>query len=175
MSRIPFTEEERAFVFKRDQEHCRRCGKRLVFGNRQRNMTGAWEMGHKRSHDDGGSHHLRNFVALCWKCNLQMGTKSFAQTERDMEYDNTKDKVKSFLNDQFSVGSASFDMSGARRSRSIDAEIEEFRNRLRNNSPNWAKQQFEKLKPLANRYRKTGDSRFEKYNIMIKMLIDKYG
>jgi len=175
MSRIPPTEEQRAFVFKRDGEHCRRCRKRLRFGNRQRGQTGAWEMGHRQSHKDGGSDHTRNFVALCVECNIEMGTTSFAQTERDMEYDNTKDKVKSFLNDQFSVGSASFDMSGARRSRSIDAEIEAFRNGLRNNSSNWTKQQLVKLQPLANRYRSTGDPSFKKYDVMIRMILDKYG
>ena len=104
MRRPNFSEEDREFIFRRDGGCCKLCRKQLIFGNRKRNQKGAWEMGHRRAHADGGTSHLRNIVALCWKCNLEMGTKNYASSERDMEYNRSTDKVKSFLNDQFSIG-----------------------------------------------------------------------
>ena len=84
LSRPNFSERDREYVYNRDQGTCQRCGKRIIFGNRRRDQVGAWEMGHKRAHTSGGTSHLRNIVALCWKCNLQQGTKSFAETNRGM-------------------------------------------------------------------------------------------
>ena len=184
MSRSNFSEKDRKFIFQRDGEHCRRCHKKLEFKNRRRNEKGAWEMGHRRAHADGGTSHLRNIVALCWKCNLEMGTKNYASSERDMEYNSTTDKVKSFLNDQFSIGRHSFDLSKAKRSRSNDAELEDFHNKLEHNSPDWAKKQFEKMKPLVKRYENAvknavfieqAQSPYEKYYVMTQMILKKYG
>jgi|APSaa5957512535_1039671.scaffolds.fasta_scaffold20452_2 hypothetical protein len=176
LSRPNFSERDREYVYNRDQGTCQRCGKRIIFGNRRRDQVGAWEMGHKRAHTSGGTSHLRNIVALCWKCNLQQGTKSFAETNRDMEYDNTGDKVKSFLNDQLlGDGVPSFNLNSARRSRSVDAELEDFRNRLQNNSRDWAQKQYDRLVPLARRYQTTNDSSYEKYYKMVNMILQKYG
>lgn len=183
MSHPNFSEKDRDFIFRRDGSHCRRCHKKLEFKNRRRNEKGAWEMGHRRAHVDGGTPHLRNIVALCWKCNLEMGTKSYASSERDMEYNSIADKAKSFLNDQFSIGRASFDLSRAKRSRSDDAELEDFRNKLNHNSPDWAKKQFERMKPLVKRYETeennvafvdTPKSPYEKYYKMTQMILKKY-
>ena len=184
MRRSNFSEEDREFIFRRDGGRCKRCRKQLVFGNRKRDQRGAWEMGHRRAHADGGTSHLRNIVALCWKCNLQMGTKNYASSERDMEYNSTTDKVKSFLNDQFSIGRHSFDLSKAKRSRSNDAELEDFYNKLNRNSQDWAKKQFERMKPLVKRYENAvknavfieqAQSPYEKYYVMTQMILKKYG
>ena len=177
MSRPNFSERDREYVFNRDQGTCQRCGNTLYFKNRRRDQKGAWEMGHKRAHTSGGSSNLdRNIVALCWPCNLQQGTKSFAQTNRDMEYDNTGDKVRSILNDKLlGDGIPSFNLNGAKRSMSVNAELEEFRNRLQNNSRDWAQKQYDRLVPLARRYQTTNDSSYEKYYKMVNMILQKYG
>ena len=73
---------------------------------------------------------------------------------------------------------ASFDLSKAKRSRSNDAELEDFHNKLEHNSPDWAKKQFEKMKPLVKRYEtekyNIGGSPYEKYYKMTQMILKKY-
>ena len=115
-------------------------------------------------------------VALCWKCNLRQGTKSFAATDRDMEYNDTGNKVRSFLNDKLlGDGVPSFDLHRAKRSMSLVAELEEFRIKVQNNSRDWADKKVAYLRPLANRYASTNDPNYRKFDIMIKMIIQKYG
>ena len=131
-------------------------------------------MGHRRSVADGGTSHLRNIVALCYPCNLEQGTTSFAKSERDMEYVKTSDKVKSWLNENFSIGSVSFDISNAKRSRSVDAELEEFRKRVKKNSREWADKKYRELRPLARRYITTKDPSYEKYQRMCWIIFNNY-
>jgi len=176
LSRSNFSERDRKFVFDRDQGTCQRCHDTIYFENRSRDQVGAWEMGHRRAHANGGTSHLRNIVALCWRCNMEQGTKNFADTNRDMEYNNSGDKVRSFLNDQLlGDGIPSFDLHRAKRSMSTDAELEDYRVRIQNNSRDWAEKQLEKLIPLAKRYQSTNDSAYEKYYKMVNMIHQKYG
>jgi len=171
MSRKNFSEEEREYVFGRDSGICRSCRNKIVFKNRQRDQFAAWEMGHKRSDKAGGTTHLRNIVALCWPCNLKQGTKSFADSERDMEYNNRGDRMKSWMND--TLGSC-FHLNDAKRSMSVDAELEEFRKQVRSNSRDWAEKKYIKLRPLARRFKTTNDHSFEKYYKMFKFLHESY-
>jgi len=170
MSRKNFSEEERERVFRRDGGICRRCRAKIVFKNRQRDQFAAWEMGHRRSDKAGGTTHLSNIVALCWPCNLEQGTKSFADSERDMEYNNMGDKMKSRINGIFDN---SFDLSGAKRSMSADAELEELRKQMRNNSRDWADKKYSELSPLARRFETTNDPSYKIYYKMCMILLGK--
>jgi hypothetical protein len=175
LSRPNFSERDREFVFERAGRTCQRCHNTIYFKNRRRDQVGAWEMGHRRAHTRGGSSRLQNIVALCWPCNLEQGTKSFAATNRDMEYDDTGNKVRSFLNDKLlGDGVPSFDLHRAKRSMSVDAELEGFRIRLRNNSRDWANKKYAEILPLARRYQTTNDPAYKIYHIMANMIIQKY-
>jgi len=173
LNRKPFSEQDREFIFRREQGQCKRCGHQLVFGNRRRDQKGAWEMGHRRSHAGGGTSHLKNIVALCWKCNLEQGTTSYAQSERGMEYDTRTDKAKSILNKHL-LGDElpSFNLSGAKRSRSMDAELNEFRIKVQTNSRDWVNKTLKEIFPLAKRFENTRDPSYEKYLKMYQIIDD---
>jgi hypothetical protein len=173
MSRVNFTEEQREFVFRRDGGVCKRCRNQIYFKNRRRDQPGAWEMAHRRAHVMGGtSNPLTNIVALCWQCNLIQGTKSFAESERDMEYVRGTDKAKSFLNTHFLEGSLSFDMNSAKRKMSTSAELEEFKIKVKKNSEKWIEIKYQELRPLARRYQTTQDPSFKKYYDMCIIILE---
>ena len=162
MSRKPFSEEDRKYIYNRDNGHCKLCGKQLVFSNRRRNEKGAWEMGHRRAHAEGGSSHLRNIVALCWKCNLEQGTESFADEDRKMNYDSNWDKAKNILNKELLPNATQFDMSSAHRSKTLESQLQDFKRSIRNLSLERAKELHNSMTRQANRFLK-GDNSYEIY------------
>ena len=149
MSRIPWTDEQERFIFERDGKCCRKCGKPLVFGNRQKGQPGAWHMGHKRAIADGGSNHLKNMIALCIPCNREQGTTSFADEERKMNYNSNVDSAKNFFNQKFG---ASFDLRGARRSRTMESNLDEFEQKIKKMDFIKIKEYYKKYYPIAARY-----------------------
>lgn len=171
MVRTIYSEEDREYVFKRDEGHCKTCHHKLNFYNRHKGEVGAWQMGHRRADAKGGSPHLRNIVALCWSCNHEQGTKSFTDFDRGFEYDNNKDKAKSFLN-KYVVPEGTFDMAGARRSISVESELEDFRKKVKNNSRDWADNKYAELRPLARRFESTNDPKYEKYSKMCRIMLE---
>ena len=162
MSRKPFSEEDRKYIYNRDKGHCKLCGKQLIFSNRRRNEKGAWEMGHRRALAEGGSSHLRNIVALCWKCNLEQGTESFADEDGKMDYNSNWDKAKNVLNNELLPNAAQFDMSSAHRSKTMNAELQDFKKKIRNWSLERAKETHNSMVRQGNRFLK-GDKSYEIY------------
>ena len=113
-----WTEEQRAYVFKRERGKCAVCGKNLVFKNRLPGQRGEWNMGHNKSVKDKGSDHLRNVFALCREHNLEQGTERLADYMDKFEPVRFRDKLKELFNDddQTPIGKVyDFDMKGIRR------------------------------------------------------------
>ena len=153
VTRRAYTEEERMYVFKRDGGLCKLCRKQLVFSNRRKDERGAWEMGHRRADKKGGSNHLRNIVALCWKHNREQETTSFAEEERKYEYDSNIDKAKDFLG---------FNTSTAHRSKTMEGQLQDFKQRVKNFSLDRAKEVYKSMVPQARRFL-NGDNSYEIY------------
>jgi hypothetical protein len=61
-----------------------------------------------------------------------------------------------------------------RTSRSTDAELEDFANRLKQNSFEWAQKQYKQILPLARRYGSTNDPKYEKYHKMAQMILKEF-
>ena len=162
MSRRPFSEEDRKYVFNRENGHCKICHKRLVFSNRRRDLTGAWEMGHRKAYANGGTSHLRNIVALCWKHNLEQGTTSFAEEDKKFDFISMKDKAKNFLNNELLPNATQFDMSSAPRSKMMEAELQDFKRKIKNLSLERAKEIHNSMAPQGTRFLK-GDKSYEIY------------
>ena len=163
MSRISYTEEDRKIVFERDGRCCNRCHRPLVFKNRKPGLRGAWNMGHSKAHALGGSDKLRYINALCWECNNKQKMTSSTVEDRKYDYDSKLDKAKNYFNNEWLPNIAQFDLSKSRRSKTREAELHDFRQKIKPFSNEQALKLYRKYYPNAHRFLTTQESGYEIY------------
>jgi len=90
-SKRGLTQREKQFLYENAKGRCEnpKCKRKITFFEMQ--------VGHKRAWSRGGSTTLKNSVCLCYKCNHDQGTDSWEVFLRKQGVEDTRMKVKRFL------------------------------------------------------------------------------
>lgn len=73
---------DKKILYNRAKKRCEGCGKKIDFDEMQ--------AGHKNPASKGGSATLKNSVCICWKCNNNQGTDTWAVFMRKMGKSETR-------------------------------------------------------------------------------------